>query len=127
MGHSIESQLDEMGWFFDAHVEGMFDALNIKIDHLVEQIRDVPARGKSEDSTPFDIQEGTAEAGIYDIPIAGDDWLIYVTPVIEVHLGVFVDENWGDTVHVVTNLLLRVKTRVRKSNKALCTPYTIGE
>ena len=37
------------------------------------------------------------------------------------------DEDWGDTIHVVTSPLSGVKTRVRKRGKALCTPYTAGE
>ena len=37
------------------------------------------------------------------------------------------DENWGDTVHVVTSPLLGVKTRVRKRGMAIYTPYTAGE
>ena len=45
----------------------------------------------------------------------------------EVHSEVFVDEDHGDTVHVVTSPLSRVKTRVRKRGKALCTPYTARE
>ena len=37
------------------------------------------------------------------------------------------DKNWGDTVYVVISPLSRVKTRVRKRGKALCTLYTVGE
>ena len=53
--------------------------------------------------------------------------MTYVTPVIEVHLGVFVDENWGNRVHIITSPLSGVKIRVRKRSKALCTSYTDGE
>ena len=54
---------------------------------------------------PFDIQEGAAESRIDDIPVAGDDRLTYVTLATEVHSGVFVDKNQGDTVQVVTSPL----------------------
>ena len=37
------------------------------------------------------------------------------------------DEDRGDTIHVVTSPLSGVKTRVRKRGKALCTPYTSRE
>ncbi len=131
MGRSIESRLmsrvDEMGRSLDARVDGLFDELKLKIDRIAEQIRDKPANGKSEDSAPFDLQEGAAESGIGDIPVAGDDRLTYVTPATEVHSEVFVDEDRGDTVHVVTSPLSGLKTRVRKRGKALCTPYTAGE
>ena len=50
--------------------------------------------------------------------------MTYVTLTTELHLGVFMDENRGDMVHVVTGPFSRVKTRVRKKDKALCTPYT---
>ena len=76
---------------------------------------------------PLSIFRRGAESGIGDIPVAGDDWLTYVTPVTEVYLGVFVNEDRGDTIHVVTSSLLGVKTQVRKRGKALCTPYTAGE
>ena len=68
-----------------------------------------------------------AELRIGDIPLAGDDRLTYVTPAIEVHSGVFVDKDHGDTIHVVTSPLLGVKTRLRKRGKALFTPYTARE
>ena len=127
MGRSIESRLmsrvDELGRSLDSRVDGLFDELNKKIDRIAEKIRDKP----SEDSAPFDIQEGAAESGIGDIPVAGDDQMTYVTPVTEVHSGVFVDEDRGDTIHVVTSPLSGVKTRVRKRGKALCTPYTARE
>ena len=90
----------------DSRVDGLFDELNKKIERIAEKIRDKP----SEDSNPFDIQEGAAESRIGDIPVAGDDRMTYVTPTTEVHSGVFVDENWGDTIHVVTNPLSGVKT-----------------
>ena len=51
------------------------------------------ARGKSDDSTPFNIRDRAAELGIGDIPVVGDDRLTYVTPATKVHSGVFMDEN----------------------------------
>ena len=87
MGRSIESRLmsrvDELGRSLDSRVDGLFDELNKNIDRIAEKIRDKP----SEDSAPFDIQEGAAESGIGDIPVAGDDRMTYVTPAIEVHSG----------------------------------------
>ena len=107
-----------LGRSLDSRVDRLFDELNKKIDRIAEKIRDKP----SEDLAPFDIQEGAAESGIGNIPVAGDDRMTYVTPTTEVHSGVFVDEDRGDTIHVVTSLLSRVKTRVRKRGKAFCTP-----
>ena len=45
----------------------------------------------------------------------------------EVDSGIFVEENRGDTIHVITIPLLRVKTRVRKRGKTLFTSYTVGK
>ena len=117
------SRVDELGWSLDSRVYGLFDELNKKIDRIAEQIQEKP----SKDSAPFDLQERATESGIDDIPIAGDDRLTYVKLATEVHSGIFVEEDRGDTVHVVTSPLSRVNTRVRKRGKALCTPYTVGE
>ncbi len=74
---SIESRLmsrmDEMGQFFETKVDTLFDALNTKINLIVEQIRDIPSRGKFEDLTPFDIHKQAAELGISDILVTSDD------------------------------------------------------
>ena len=147
------SRLDEMGQSFNSWVEGMFNKLSKKIDCIAEDIQDLPSRGKSEDSAPFDLQDGAVESGISDIPIVGDDQLTYITPVINVHSGdtiqvvisllsgmktrikghdprrhqpIIWGEDRGDMFHVITRPLLEVKTRVRKWGKNLCIRYTSG-
>ena len=87
------SLVDELGRSLDSRVDGLFGELNLKIDCIAKQIRDKPSNGKSEDFAPFDLHEGAAESGIWDILVPGDDWLTYVTHVTEVHSGVFVDED----------------------------------
>ena len=54
---------------------------------------------------PLSIFKRVVELGISDIPIAVDDPLKYVKLAIEVYSGVFIDENKGDTVHVITSPL----------------------
>jgi len=73
---------------------------------------------------PLEEKQGeTSNAGIGAIH-AEQDRDTYVTPNIEVHSGVFVDEMLGDTIVEVTSLISGKKIRTWKRAAPLCTPFT---
>ena len=72
-------------------------------------------------------QVGETVAQVYVPAQANDDRLTYVTLDMEVHFGVFVDEQLGDTIQEVTSPISGEKKMVRKRAAALRTPFTVGD
>ena len=61
------SRVDELGRSLDSQVDGLFGELNLKIDRIVEKIRDKPSNDKSKDLAPFDLQEGVTYVSCFVI------------------------------------------------------------
>ena len=72
-------------------------------------------------------QVGEMAAQVYVPAQADEDRLTYITLDTEVHSGVFVDEQLGDTVQEVTSPIFGEKQRVRKRAATLQMLYTVEE
>ena len=69
-------------------------------------------------------EEGeTSNFGVGPIDVK-QDRETYITPNIEVHSGVFVDELLGDTIVEVASLISSKKMRMQEWTTPLCTPFT---
>ena len=104
--------------------------MNRKLDSLIAllQNRDVAAMNILQVPVENELEQvGEMAAQVYVPAQADDDRLTYVTPDTEVHSGVFVDEQLGDTIQEVTSPISREKRRVQKREVALQMPYTVGE
>ena len=72
-------------------------------------------------------QVGKMVAQVYVPAQVDDDRVTYVTPDMEVHSGVFVDEQLKDTIQEVTSPICREKKRVPKRAAALRTSYIVRD